>query len=456
MHVDAACFTPAVPIPPGSTQVSWAPAVAQQDGWDGCAHADNLLRDVASAALAANAGGSVPAALMLSTRNTVRAFLSGACLVFEHMAEMVAAAQSEVLLQTFSWQDPSTAADLLRAALCELQDNQRARAALRPVQPVAVRIMVRRSPVQWLQAPQMPALEALVCQLDPNLVQLQVMEHPERLIGAMHSKSLVVDGSMAMLSGANIQRLFDRHVGWYDSGVLLTGDVAQGLRADALHLWSRCRQRCSNAELAPPDPALAPPAADPACDLEAGTPMLVLSRRGQGNPWRLNVDTPKDQAVLAALQLAARRICLISPNLNFPPVLNSLEQALRRGVRVDLVLSHGFNDDTERLFLGQGGINTWVVARLRHRLRDDPAALARLQLRWFSRDGSGAVQGKTVGTNHAKGMCVDDCLVLMGSFNFDTQSSHSREIGVCIGCAVAARDWLDEIFMPAFLRGEVG
>lgn len=458
MQLDAACRTPVVgilPEPPPPV-MAWA-VPAPSDLWDPCDHADELMHHVAAAALHAEAGGSVPADLMLSTQNTVHALLPGAVTVFEHMAELVVAARSEVLLQTFCWEDVSDASAVLRAALVRLEAQQQARAAVEPVQPVVVRIMVRRSPTQWLERCPMPLLRDLVAALDPAFVQVQVMEHPERLIGAMHSKSLVVDGCMAVLSGANVERRFDRDGGWFDTGILLGGEVVRGLRADALQLHGRCRVRWSNAALPPPDLQQEPFDLGLGPDMEAGnTPMLVISRRGQGNPWRLDLDTPKDQAVLAALANAQRRICLMSPNLNFPPVMNALESALLRGVRVDLLLSHGFNDGSERLILGQGGTNAWAVARLRERLAHCPAALARLRVRWFSADGGYASQGNGARASHAKGLCVDDCLLLVGSFNFDTQSSHSREIGVAIGCAVVARRWLGTLFDPGFARGMVG
>ncbi|HET6344170.1 MAG TPA: hypothetical protein VFH51_04515, partial [Myxococcota bacterium] len=155
-----------------------------------------LMRVVARAACAAAAQGSVAPHAMLTQGSRVERLLVEPINIFSHMRSVIAAARQEILFQTFSWHDASWGAQELRAGLVELA-HRRARP------PVTVQLMLRRGPALGVAAQDHAALHRLIATLDPAHLRVQLWEHRERAFGALHSKSLVVDGKHAVITGAN-------------------------------------------------------------------------------------------------------------------------------------------------------------------------------------------------------------------------------------------------------------
>ena len=398
-----------------------------------------LMRSITRAALAAAEGGNLPAELMLTeagNRVEPRLLVEGPE-IFARAAALIAAAEEEVLIQEFHW-GPSQAEAILMAALQELERRRRAAGAS---QAVRVRIVVDRNRLLKELRHTQRDLEAALAraQLDPRFVAVEVSAHTHWLYGALHTKAFVVDGRSALVTGANVNAWAEAPRTWYELGVVVHGPAAASLRAEFVQLWREKTKRTL--------PALASTsgAAGP------GVPVLVTTRRARGNLFQDNNDEPASQAFFAAFRGAQRVIRILSPHLNDDDVRRELIAALRRGVRVELILSRNFGVQRAKLPF-QGGTNSKNLARLYRRLKDDPAALSRLDVRWFSRDGQGPILTEET-NSHAKYMSCDGQVTIVGCSNLDEQSfNHSRELNLVIEDANLTAGFDQQVFTPVFAR----
>lgn len=398
-----------------------------------------LMRSISRAALDAAGGGNLPAELMLTAAgNRVEPqLLVEGPEIFARAAALIAGAQEEVLIQEFHW-GPSQAEDVLMASLKELERRRRAAGA---TQPVRVRFVVDRNRILKDLRHTQRDLEAALArtQLDPRYVEAKVSAHTHWLYGALHTKLFVVDGQSALITGANVNVWAEAPRTWYELGTVVHGPVAASLRAEFAQLW-----REKTKETLPPLSAT-PAASGP------GVPVLITTRRARGNVFQDNNDEPASQAFFAAFRGAERVIRILTPHLNDDDVRRELVACLKRGVRVELVLSRNFGVSRAKLPF-QGGTNTKNLGRLYRRLKGDPAALARLDVRWFSRDGQGSIDVEET-NSHAKYMTCDGRVAILGCSNLDEQSfNHSREVNLVIEDATLSAGFDRQVFAPVFAR----
>ena len=187
------------------------------------------------------------------------------------------------------------------------------------------------------------------------------------------------DGYDAIMTGANHEKTFDGPNGWKDCGVRVRGSLARTLRAD----WVDCRKRskrAAGAALAPIDPAI-PPA--PSSCREGGTiKILFLSRQPAGLPsWRPQ-ETPQRTGFLHFIDSATQRLRFLRSALNVKEIERHLCAALRRGVKVRLLLA--LNLDRSAQHYLRGGDNADRAQALFFELlknNDGYAAANRLQIR---------------------------------------------------------------------------
>ncbi|MCO5168343.1 MAG: phosphatidylserine/phosphatidylglycerophosphate/cardiolipin synthase family protein [Planctomycetes bacterium] len=400
--------------------------------------ASDLMTEIVAAVRPVAARGTVPAGLVLTTGNAAdpRALVTGPE-IFGEYARAIAAAEREVLLQTFVWETESQASARVLAAIAALA----ARPAAEDAPPVRVRLLLN---AHRLAGGSFERLRAAVAALglDPRRVDVQVGRYRHTLLGALHTKSLVVDGRVALVGGANLEVVHDAGTPWFDTAYRVEGEVAQGVRADFVEAW----RRATGEDL----PAL------PRDGGRAGeVPMLLATRHADGNPFTNSTRDPQGAAFLTAITRARRLVRLHSPNLNDDAVKRALLAAvLERGVKVELVLSLGFNERTESL-PGQGGGNLKNVTALHRALeaRGGPAAAALLDARWFA-DASGTpIVGNGPGAAHAKYASFDGHVAIVGSTNLDTQSlNHSREVNVVVDDVATTAAWDAAVFEPSFAR----
>lgn len=400
--------------------------------------ASDLMTEIVAAVRAVADRGTVPGDLVLTTGNAAdpRALVTGPE-IFAEYARAIAAAEREVLLQTFVWETESQASARVLAALASLS----ARPAVADAPPVRVRLLLNAHRLAGGSFERLRAAVAAL-DLDPRRVDVQVGRYRHLLVGALHTKSLVVDGRVALVGGANLEVVHDAGAPWFDTAYRVEGEVALGVRADFVEAWRR-----ATGDDLPPLPV------DGARRGEV--PMLLATRHADGNPFTNSTRDPQGAAFLTAIGRARRLIRLHTPNLNDDAVKRALLAAiLERGVKVELVVSLGFNERTESL-PGQGGGNQKNVAALHRALeaRGGPAAAALLDARWFADAAGAPIVGNGPGAAHAKYASFDGHVALVGSTNLDTQSlNHSREVNVVLDDAATTAAWDAAVFEPSFAR----
>jgi len=181
-------------------------------------------------------------------------------------------------------------------------------------------------------------------------------------------------------------------------------------------------------------------------------PVFAITRKGQGNPLRRSRKDPQGHAYFAAIDGAQRSIRIMTPNLNYAPLMKALLRAAQRGVQVQLLVSLGFNRDAENRPL-QGGCNEKSAHWLEREAREQEVPVGCLDVRWYAHDGVVAVDGSGANAMHAKYLSVDDQVVLVGSTNLDTQSLlHSREFDFLVDDTATTRAWDAQVFLPAWRR----
>jgi phosphatidylserine/phosphatidylglycerophosphate/cardiolipin synthase-like enzyme len=383
--------------------------------------------------------------------------------IFPAFRELIASAKHDVNLQTYVWEPDS---DPARDILGGLADLARRRAANGATEPVRVRFLFDVSTIgfgsQVVTLPQTWAqVEAL--KLDARYVRFELAGVQRSGMGALHKKTVVVDGREAIITGANPQAHHDYDMPWRDAGYRFTGEVVLALQDDFDATWTKGQLwTCGAAEdreLAACS-ALTEPierAAEPiALATDACLPMLVTTRVADTNPFSNRIDNPQDQTFLAAFGAATKHIRIQTPNLNDDAAKGAIVEAVQRGVRVDVVLAKGFNDSTED-YPGQGGTNEDNVVMLYDTLKAAGVSdvCNKLRIRWHARAGV-AIVGNGPYASHAKYASLDDEIVIVGTANQDTQSwNNSREVNVLVDDPATTRAWDAGMFLNEFAGGVV-
>ncbi|RYZ91177.1 MAG: phosphatidylserine/phosphatidylglycerophosphate/cardiolipin synthase family protein [Proteobacteria bacterium] len=420
----------------------------------------------------------------LTTNNIVdRTVYARGPQIFSKMRTLIAAAQEEVLIQTFVWESESDSAKEVMAGIKDLEAARRT--SCPDCKPVTVRILANYGPtalefVARVTGGDRPTdsgadaragIEAL--HLDPRYVDARVLTYTHKALGLTHAKSTVIDNQIAMITGANIQRFNDKDVNWNDMGYVVGGELVKGLRKDAINNLIRADQgteRDGNVKIAdaigvsydrifhttyPVRARMNDP-----MESAKGIPIVFTSRNGQGFPTTNNNNT-QNRAFQTLFQNAQRSIDIQTPNFNDDAVVRGLGSVLNRNVKLQLLVSKLFNCKGENQ-IGQGGQNAKGLNRLLREAQLSAPQGDRLDIRWFSKevDGgsrivldnpNGKVPEDRPDNSHAKFMVIDDAIVAVGAANMDTQSwNQSREINIIVFHEEVAKVWKEQVFAHSF------
>lgn len=406
--------------------------------------------------------GTVPAALFATSKNSasLTPLVTGPE-IFPAMARRIEGAEHEVAMQFFVFKTDNDAARELFASFKKLEERRRAAGA---VEPVKVRLLFSALNTLGVDtkvpAAAVRAFEALG--IDPAFVTFEVALYTHSALGNLHSKTLVVDGRDAIVTGANVQEQHDYAAPWHDTGYAVSGEVARALLAELDHAWNKSKawtcgatagefQRCHTRAKAPDHANLPPLPASGAC-----VPMLVTGRVGDGMPFANGTDNTQDQAFLATIANATTRVRIHTPNLNDDHLRKELVRALvsRPELTIDVVLSKGFND-TAMNIPSLGGTNEETTEDLYKKLREAGVErpCERLRIRWYSRDGQTALDGNVPYASHTKYMSADGHIAIVGSANMDGLAwNHSREVNVVVDSREITAAWDAKMFEASFDR----
>lgn len=297
--------------------------------------------------------------------------LRGGAEAYPAMLEAIAAAERQILLETYIFSDDATGRRFASAMI------QRARAGV-DVRIIYDSIGSFSTDEDWLDALRADGLHVLEY-------------HPAapwrarwNLSRRDHRKILVVDDRVAFTGGLNIGDDYacaeDGGKGWHDMHCELRGPVV----LDASRLFRKTWITNGGAPYPPP------PRPDPRATPSGALAMVI----GNGERRRRGVIR---RAYVRAISAARRRICI--ENAYFLPdrtVRRALVRAVKRGVRVEVIVP-GASDIKAVQYAG-----LWVMRAM---------AKAGVQVqRW---------KGIML---HAKIAVIDGVWSVVGSYNFDAQS----------------------------------
>lgn len=411
--------------------------------------------------------GSIPSDRVVSWHNAASPDpLIGGRAMFGAVADLIEGAQHDVALQIWRWDPDSAPTTYVMDGLSRLQARRGADGA---DTPVVVRLLINRVVPQSVDLLTSIGKQLAALELDPTLVEVQLVDFLPTLVGASHAKSVIVDGQRAIVMGANLATGYASDPEWWDAGFVVEGEVAQGLFSDFAHTWGKGRAWLCGAtvyrgvansnDFPGPDPCFGdPPTATtlPATPAAQCLPMLVANRDENSALFPFeNTATPQAQMFLAAMANARASVSIQTPNLNESAMKAAILETVRRDVPVQLLLSKKFEEAGESL-PGRGGPNDATVDELYSALANLPDACARLQIRWYSVDGVRPVEGTPPPNSHVKYFAVDDQVAIVGSANHDVQSwRNSHEVNVAVDSAAITQSWSEGLFRPAWNRSIV-
>ena len=424
---------------PGEAYATCRPPPQRLAARDVLVHAARAVSKVAQR-------GSIPAHLLVTRVAQVRV-LPCVDAAYDTIVRVIRQAEHEVLMQNYVWEDGTRGAravvDAIQARCADVASGLRPPWQLRIVLhhrgryalPTACKFLSRE-------------LEHFIQSLDPRHVQAELAYADNHTIGAdiLHSKNVIADGREVLFVGTNFEKHNDQPDNWYDNGVHMTGQTAHAARADWCHVRAHRHTRLcvSNASMAPVMAAL--PAG-----LHGGrqAPVLVVSHLARSWPWWSPKceSNPQAQGVLALLNHACRSIDIITPCLNVPHVRRAIIEAVLRGVVVRYVTCLNMDRVLQHWFRGGNNADSAQILLQEVLKRGGSKAARRLHIAWSSFDGATIPPQKTLGTSHAKNICIDGHVLMVGSMNLDWQSwNNSRELSCIVDDARAASQWHSEVF----------
>ena len=401
------------------------------------------------------------------------------------MANMILKAEHEILLQAYIIQKHMATTRAIGEAMLEVQ--RRLNESTNPVDKNRkILALFLESHVEQLYLPGykrrsvedygLPALHDL-----PNF-EFQIKSVHTTWRGSMHSKSLIIDRRVALITSGNVKDAF------LELGVVVEGhDLIESLRADFFFSWTRLmvspvasgldvlkqletldtdgpNLKLELEDDVPPFNASALGATqildrtpiwidNSALDLpllhqsdmevefkepRGNYPMMVVSRRPVEayKLWSQKENNPAFRSLISLINNAKEYILIATPNMNVNKIIDALVRALERGVKISMTTGYGLNDGLARM---AGGTNLHSYKQFwRYSKRalnvNDTVLQQQLKLCWSTmKNQTHPVVGDETKTSHIKFMSVDHQTTYLGSTNLDDQSIHaSQELNIIV------------------------
>ncbi len=378
--------------------------------------------------------------------------------IFGKWASLIESAEAEVSMQFYKWEPETDPTETILGGLKALEQRRRAEGA---TQPVDINIVIDTSTL-GVAAPitgeHMPwVMEQFAgYELDPEFLNITFAVNERSVtdqFGNLHVKTMVVDGHVGILTGANPEAQHNTEGAWHDIGTVFYGDAAHQLLADFDYTWADAQQwQC------PPgndnvQRCLVPVASIEHKYVDRPVPQgsevacAILALTREPSSFANNeVDNPQDQAYLAALATADSVIKIETPNINDDHAKEAILAAVNRGVEVRLITSKEFNEVSEGFVGGPNGDNIDELYR-QLQLMGHTELCDRLKVRWYSRDGVEPIVGNGPFASHVKYASFDNQVVIVGTTNMDTASwNFSHELNFAVDDATITAHFDSQLF----------
>lgn len=367
--------------------------------------------------------------------------------IFSKAGELMLKARKHIYIQTWSFEGDSESAKIIAYYLQKLAAQK---AKNKEKGPVQVWFMINITDLENMLVEKTKVDNYIKRYgLNNDHVKLNIGIFNARLLGANHAKSISIDERYAVITGANMTK-YNNGIGFYDLGFVVKGDIVKAINHDFREIWNNLVT--SSFKFVTMDNLDELKLSDKS---KKCLPLLFARSQPHSAFTRKPQVNSTNTALLKSTRLASQTIDIITPSLNSTTFMESLAQALKRKVKIRVVLSKGYEAFNQNI-ITRGGDNLRNVARLYRSLgiyASRRYLCHYLDIRWYSEDGVKPVVGTKVPANHAKFMQVDGQVTYFGSVNMDNQSwNNSREIALFLDSTVHARHYQQSIFNPVFNR----
>jgi phosphatidylserine/phosphatidylglycerophosphate/cardiolipin synthase-like enzyme len=413
---------------------------------------------------------------LLTHNNRVESICVNARAIFGEWAAHIRSARHSVCILVFAWEAGCDATNEIGAAFQHL-----AGLSAFATPPISVRILVGNQ-ATWAHPIEQVRESMTAWRLDPRAVTLELGTLSGNVCHAQHEKTLVVDGRVMVVGGANPQG-HQRYApaslprdapptdSWHDLAAALSGACARVAQQNFDFYWDQrtvaydCRGASAPFQLLPQQTQCArlPPrpraqilSHDNEDDIGGqGVSVLVVP---QTDSSCLGVDghapSPLTFVCAAAMRYATRSLKIISPTLGSRLYAQSIAIAIHAGAVVQLLTSSHWSDMMHTL-IGGGTLDYWLTQELLPQVCretiDKADVRQNLYVRLYSIDGQ-VPAPRLPASSHAKLLCVDSQLVLVGSINFDVLSFRAGELNALIDSAATTRQLEERVFDADWAR----
>lgn len=391
--------------------------------------------------------GFIPLSNTVSARNEFVNIAVEAREIFYNIAERIRLAKYEINMTFFVWNADSDSCKLIGEAIRQ-----------NPNHPI-VRILIPEP--KYIKNKFMNQLYQTLVNWETEDLQLYILSYAG--MGAWHTKFITIDNQISIITGANVQSLFDytksTDKNWLDISIILRGQLTSSLNLYFQEMLKVSdRLKCHDIDLFShqtnfPESILpinlSPLNHISTCETtmtlvpnklletksfaNGNLSIMILSKLPTVNPYLdlySSYQNVADQAIILALLLAKELVQIITPNLNDPVILEVLNHVLSNSIKLQILTDQNFNYLTSKYV--QPGTNSQILLSLIDQ-NQEAYHSGQLQIKYFSYDGVTPVYDHDPHANHAKAIFIDKEYSIVGSQNLDQQSFQaSSELGILI------------------------
>ena len=284
----------------------------------------------------------------------------------------------------------------------------------------------------------------------PNL-DLSYADHVHYAFGVYHSKFIVIDGRISYLNSGDFDILnnykSEKPIYHCNSTRIENAAFSNNLRTFFYFASTNKQNRHIHGKSEPLQPLMNEVKQE--SDTEA---IQFLSREANGYLYKIQ-KSPFLEALNKAINEALYKIEISTTNLNDANTVETIIQAVMRGIEVKLTLSKHMNQ-TNCNRISVPGDNTKTVRKIYSELAIRHCShYDKLHIHWTLDDEGNIPKERGQGSNHTK-LAIIDNKTFVGSSCLDKQSKNfSQEVDACITGAETAKQFSKTVFEPIFNKG---
>lgn len=427
--------------------------------------------------------------------------LMGGDEIWPAIYEIMSKAEKSIDLQTYIYHEDSEPAKWVHKAIDEIQQRQINKMKdNKLIEPISINFYIDQHKFESVIDMKGNTSKNSISNygigytrfIDPRLVKVNTYVHNPVARGSLHSKTVIVDGQKAVITSANLKdthsQITSDGEARQDVGFIMTGDVVSQLQQDMNaiakltknnligtnennkvliddenEVFFKLREKYYPSALknqSSPDiwhrydPTLDKIRIEKMFDgiknssvIESD--VLILSKPPKDVLYSRIPKSQQRNGILSALNNAEVSIKILGANLNGKEVTDSLINAIKRGVKVEILLPSSMLDELSSLDEKSNHQTYYYLNKTAKELN----VQNNLDLRWQGTSDGHLARDGTGGKTHVKYMNIDG-ISIIGSMNLDIQSwKYSGELSMVIKDRQLNEHIDKSIFQDEFIQG---